>query len=299
MKIKDPAYVRKLRVIGCLFLLPAMLLILFTTVIPVVWNIYLSFGKWDGISNYEFVGLENYMKVFSTRVAKLAIKNSCIIAVVATGISMILGLAMSLMIFRVSKLEGAIFRFLFYGPVMLPMTVVGLLFTFILSADTGLLNNILRALGLGSLTHAWLATETLVVVSIGAVQGWRTAGSIMMLTYTAMVALPNDIFEEAKLEGASYWQEIRYIIMPLIRPTFIMAFSLMSMWSFKTYDIVTAMTGGGPGDLSTVAPLYIIEQSFRAGKFGFAAAVSVVFAFIILIIIAAIRKGLQGESYEF
>lgn len=285
--------------IGCLFLLPAAILILFTTVIPVLWNIFLSFGKWDGISSYEFVGLENYVKIFSTRVAKLAIKNSCIIAVVATSISMVLGLAMSLMIYRVSKMEGAIYRFLFYGPVMLPMTVVGLLFTFILSADTGLLNNILRVLGLESLTHAWLATETMVVVCIGVVQGWRSAGSIMMLTYTAMVALPEDIFEEAKLEGATYWQEVKCIIMPLIRPTFIMAFSLMSMWSFKTYDIVVSMTEGGPGDLSMVAPLYIIEQTFRAGKFGFAASISVLFAIIIMLIIAAIRKGLKGESYEF
>lgn len=299
MKSKNPAYIRKLRIIGFFFLLPAAILILFTTVIPVIWNIYLSFGKWDGISSYEFIGLENYTKIFSTRVAKLAIKNSCIIAVVATAISMLLGLAMSLMIYRVSKIEGSIFRFLFYGPVMLPMTVVGLLFTFILSADTGLLNSVLRAIGLGSLAKAWLATETLVVVCIGVVQGWRTAGSIMMLTYTAMVALPEDIFEEARLEGATYWQEITQIIMPLIRPTLIMSFSLMSMWSFKTFDIVTAMTEGGPGDLSTVAPLYIIEQSFRAGKFGFGAAVSVVFAAIIMVIIAAIRKGLKGESYEF
>lgn len=298
MKSKDPAYVKRLRLIGYLFLLPAGVMILFTTVIPFVWNLYLSFGKWDGITSYKFVGLENYLKIFDTRGAVNAIKNSVIVAVVATGVSMVLGLAMSLMLFRVSKIESAVYRFLFYGPTMLPMTVVGLLFTFVLSADMGLLNNVLRAIGLDGLTHSWLATKTLVLVCIGVVQGWRSAGAIMMLTYTAIIALPSDIFEEAKLEGATYWQEVKYIIMPLIRPTFVMAFSLMSMWSFKTYDMVSSMTGGGPGDLSMVAPMYILEQSFRAGNFGFASAVSVVFAIIIMVIIMAIRKGLRGESYE-
>lgn len=299
MTSKKPAYVRKLRLIGFLFLLPAAILILFTTVIPFVWNIYLSFGKWDGVSAWKFTGLENYTKIFRTRGAVAAIKNSVIVALIATGVSMLLGLAMSLMIFRVSKVEGTIFRFLFYGPTMLPMTVVGLLFTFVLSADMGLLNNVLRAAGLGSLAHSWLATPGLVVICIGMVQGWRSAGAIMMLTYTAMIALPEDIFEEARLEGASYRQEVWYIIMPLIRPTFILAFSMMSMWSFKTYDIVTAMTGGGPGDLSMVAPMYILQQSFRAGDFGFASAISIVFGMLIMVIIAAIRYGLRGETYEF
>lgn len=299
MKTKNPAYIRKLRTIGFLFLLPAAVLILFTTVIPVIWNIYISFGKWNGVGAYQFIGLDNYTKIFRTRQAVLAIKNSVIIAVVATLVSMVLGLAITLLIYRISRIESAICRFIFYGPVMLPMTVVGLLFTFILASDVGLLNNFLRAVGLGSLAKAWLATDVLVVVSIGVVQGWRSAGSIMMLTYTAVIALPEDLFEESKMEGASYWQEIRMIIFPLVRQTIVLSFSMMSMWSFKTYDIVVAMTDGGPGDLSLTAPLYILQESFQNSKFGFASAVSVVFAFIIMVIIGTIRRGLRGESYEF
>ena len=299
MRTQSPAYVRKLRIIGFFFLLPAGIMILFTTVIPFVWNIYLSFGKWNGVGAYKFIGIDNYTKIFHTRQAVLAVKNSVIVAVVATLVSMALGLLMALLIYRISRIESAICRFIFYGPVMLPMTVVGLLFTFILASDVGLLNSFLRAVGLGSLAKSWLATDVLVVVSIGAVQGWRSAGSIMMLTYTAIIALPEDLFEESKLEGATYWQEIRMIIFPLVRQTIVLSFSMMSMWSFKTYDIVVAMTDGGPGDLSLTAPLYILRETFQNSKFGFAAAVSVVFAFIIMIIIAAIRRGLRGESYEF
>lgn len=298
MLAKQPAYVRKLRMIGFLFLLPAGILIIFTTVIPFIWNIWASFGEYNGIA-YDFVGIENYKEIFDSRVTILAIKNSVIIAITGTVVAMLLGMAMALMIYRVSKIEGSIFRFLFYSPAMLPMTVVGLLFTFILSSDQGLLNNILRAIGLGSLAQSWLATKTLVVVCIGVVQGWRFSGTIMMMTYTAIIALPEDLFEESKLEGATYWQEVRHIILPLVKPTVVLSFSMMCMWAFKTYDIVAVMTNGGPGDLSTTVPLYIMQQAFQSGEMGYAAAISIVFAILIMVIISAIRFGLRSEKHEF
>lgn len=293
------AYIRKLRMVGIMFMIPAGILILFTTVIPFIWNVYISFGDYNGVSPYKFTGVDNYIKIFNSRVAMQAIKNSVIVAVTGTLAAMLLGMLMALLIYRVSKIEGTIFRFLFYSPAMLPMTVVGLLFTFILSSDAGMLNHILQAIGLGSLAKSWLATKTLVVVCIGAVQGWRTAGTIMIMVYTAIIALPNDMFEEAKLEGATYWQEVRYIIMPLVKPTLVLTFSMMSMWAFKTYDIVAIMTDGGPGDLSITAPLYIVQQSFRSGKLGYASAISIIFAALIMAIISAIRFGLRREIHEF
>lgn len=296
---KNAAYVRKLRFIGILFMLAAGILMLFTTIIPLIWNVYISFGKYDGVTKYKFIGFDNYVRIFSSRPAMLAIRNSVIVAITGTVVAMVLGILMALMIYRVTKIEGAVFRFLFYSPTMLPMTVVGLLFTLVLASDEGLLNNILRAIGLGGFAHPWLATKTLVVVCIGAVQGWRCAGTIMMLIFTAIIALPNDIFEESRLEGASYWQEIRLIILPLVRPTLVLAFSMMSMWAFKTYDIVAVMTKGGPGDLSMTAPLYIIQQVFRSGKMGYASAIGIVFAVLIMAIITIIRVGLRSEAHEF
>lgn len=295
----NSAYIKRLRLIGFIFMLPAGILMLFTTVIPFLWNVLISFGDYNGISSFTFIGIDNYTKIFSSRVAMQSIKNSVIVAVTGTLVAMGLGILMALMIYRVSKIEGTIFRFLFYSPAMLPMTVVGLLFTFILSSDAGMLNNVLRAIGLGSLAKSWLATKTLVVVCIGAVQGWRTAGTIMMMMYTAIMALPRDLFEEAKLEGATYWQEVRLIIMPLVKPTLILTFSMMSMWAFKTYDIVAIMTDGGPGDLSITAPLYIVQQTFRSGNLGYAAAISIVYGALIMLIISAIRFGLRRESHEY
>ena len=206
---------------------------------------------------------------------------------------------MSLLIYRISKVEGAIFRFIFYSPTMLPMTVVGLLFTFVFAADDGIFNNLLRIIGLEGLTHAWLSTKGIVTIVIGIVQGWRFAGTVMMLTFTALLGLPAELYEDAKLSGATYFQQVRMIMLPLIRPTIVLTLSMISMWAFKTYDIVAAMTGGGPGDLSMTAPMYIIFRAFRNNEYGYAAAVSVSFAAMIMALIGIIRRGLRGDRIEY
>lgn len=290
---------RKLRIMGIIFSAPAFIMIMLTTIVPIGWNIVLSVSNWNGNSALTFAGIENYVSVFTDKSTMKTIYHSITISMIATLVAMILGIALALMIYKVSKLEGAFFRFVFYSPAMLPMTVIGLLFTFILATDEGLVNNFLRLIGLSAWTQPWLAKKGLILVVLGIVQGWRSSGTIMMLVFTAILGLPSSLFESAKLDGATYFEEVRYIILPLVRPTIILSLSMMVMWAFKTYDIVWAMTAGGPGDLSKTAPIRIIEQAFTYNKYGYASALSIVFAVIIIVLIIAIRKGFKGDSYEY
>lgn len=290
---------RKLQLIGGLFSLPALAMVMFATIIPVVWNIVLSFNEWNGVTDMQFTGFSNYKALFADAASMKAIGYSLVIALIATVVSMAFGIITSLLIYKVTRVEGAIYRFVFYSPVMLPLSVVGLLFTLVLATDEGLLNNMLAAIGLGNLQQAWLAQKGLVLVVIGIVQGWRSSGTVMMLVYTGLIGLPTDLFESSKLDGATYKQEIRYIILPLLRPTIQLALSMCVMSAFKTYDIVFAMTGGGPGDISKTAPLKIIEQAFMFNKYGLASANSVFYALIVVIILFILRKGIGGEKYEY
>lgn len=290
---------RKLQLIGGLFSLPALAMVMFATIIPVVWNIVLSFNEWNGVTDMQFTGFSNYKVLFADAASMKAIGYSLVIALIATVVSMAFGIITSLLIYKVTRVEGAIYRFVFYSPVMLPLSVVGLLFTLVLATDEGLLNNMLAAIGLGNLQQAWLAQKGLVLVVIGIVQGWRSSGTVMMLVYTGLIGLPTDLFESSKLDGATYKQEIRYIILPLLRPTIQLALSMCVMSAFKTYDIVFAMTGGGPGDISKTAPLKIIEQAFMFNKYGLASANSVFYALIVVIILFILRKGIGGEKYEY
>ena len=290
---------RKLQLIGGLFSLPALAMVMFATIIPVVWNIVLSFNEWNGVTDMQFTGFSNYKALFADAASMKAIGYSLVIALIATVVSMAFGIITSLLIYKVTRVEGAIYRFVFYSPVMLPLSVVGLLFTLVLATDEGLLNNMLAAIGLGNLQQAWLAQKGLVLVVICIVQGWRSSGTVMMLVYTGLIGLPTDLFESSKLDGATYKQEIRYIILPLLRPTIQLALSMCVMSAFKTYDIVFAMTGGGPGDISKTAPLKIIEQAFMFNKYGLASANSVFYALIVVIILFILRKGIGGEKYEY
>ena len=290
---------RKLQLIGGLFSLPALAMVMFATIIPVVWNIVLSFNEWNGVTDMQFTGFSNYKALFADAASMKAIGYSLVIALIATVVSMAFGIITSLLIYKVTRVEGAIYRFVFYSPVMLPLSVVGLLFTLVLATDEGLLNNMLAAIGLGNLQQAWLAQKGLVLVVIGIVQGWRSSGTVMMLVYTGLIGLPTDLFESSKLDGATYKREIRYIILPLLRPTIQLALSMCVMSAFKTYDIVFAMTGGGPGDISKTAPLKIIEQAFMFNKYGLASANSVFYALIVVIILFILRKGIGGEKYEY
>ena len=159
---KSNAITRKLRFFGCLFILPATIMVLLTTIIPVGWNIVLSFCEWNGNSDIKFVGITNYISVFTDNATIKTIGHSLAISVVAAAVAMILGISLALMIYKVNKREGAFYRFVFYSPGMLPMTVVGLLFTFVLATDQGLVNNLLEAVGLGALAQPWLAKKGLI-----------------------------------------------------------------------------------------------------------------------------------------
>lgn len=290
---------KKIVLAGCLFMLPAFLVIVFTIVIPLIWNVVLSFHSWNGNGPMEFIGIENYIQVFTSRDTREAILHSVFIGIVSTAVAVALGLLFALCIYRLGRREGTVCRFVLFSPSMMPMTVIGLLFVFILAPDKGLLNAVLGATGLESLQHGWLSESGTVLWCISLIQGWRFSGTIMMLCFTAMLGIPESLFESAKLDGARYFDEVRMIILPLIKPTVKLALSMMLLWSFKTYDMVWTMTKGGPGDLSMTAPIKMISTAFSFNKFGLASAIGMVLTIVVSICIIFGRRLAKGETYEY
>lgn len=284
--------------IGFLFMLPSIVMILITLVIPVVWNFMLSFYEWNGNSDMVFRGLGNYIDIFKTESTLITLWRSIFVALVSTVIAMMLGILYALIIYRIGKKAGAVYRFIFFSPTMMPMTVIGLLFTFILASDSGVFNAVLELIGLGKLQHAWLAEPNLVLWVIAVIQGWLKSGMIMMMIFAAIISVPNSLLESSRLEGAGYFAQIRTIILPLIKPTIQMVLSMMMMWGFKTYDMVYTMTKGGPGEFSYTAPLKMMQQGFTFNDYGNAAALGVLLTLVVSVFILFARKLLEGEVYE-
>lgn len=291
---------RKITMAGFLFMFPAFLIILVTIIIPLVWNAYLSFCEWNGGGSARFIGLQNYIQAFQTKATRDAVLHSIFIGIVSTLVSVFLGIAFALALYRIKGKLSGVARVIFYSPTMIPMTVLGLLFTFIFAAsDKGLLNALLGAMGLGDLQHAWLSEPHIVLWVIALIQGWRYSGTIMMLSYTAMLNIPASLFESAELEGCGYIQKSRYIILPLIKQTIRLALSMTLVWAFKTYDLVWTMTQGGPANMSMTAPIMMIKTGFSYNQYGYAAAIGIICTVLIGICIIIGRSALRGESYEY
>jgi len=288
----------KQRLLAIALLIPAAIFITFTMFIPIFWNIVLSFADWSPLSGLHLVGLDNYSKLFQDSVTLKGFGYSIFIAVISSMIAILTGLLLALMVYKMSNKEGAVFRLIFFTPSMMPFIIIGLIFSFILSPD-GLVNQFFRLIGLGSLEQAWLAKPGLVLWTVAVVSGWKGAGSVMMLLYTAIITIPASMFEAARLEGANYFRQIQMIILPLIKPTIGMVSMLVIIGSFKAYDIVFTMTKGGPGDYSKIVPLQMLDVAFSFNEFGYAAAIGVLFTILVAIIIFISQKFTKGDVYEY
>lgn len=291
--------IRKQTWIGIAFLLPATLFIIIFMIIPLIGNFGLSFFEWNGNGAPKFVGMDNFTALMSTKAVTESIKKTMFISLISTIVGMGLGIIYALFLYRLRRKEQTIFRFLFFSPAMLPLSVVGILFIFVFSNDSGVLNQLLGAIGLESLQRAWLGDPKLSLWVIAIIQGWRQSGVIMILTTTAILALPQSLFENGKLEGTTYWKDVRYIILPLIKSSLNLLLSMMLMAGFKTYDMVYAMTKGGPGELTYTVPMKIIQLGFSNNRYGQAAALGTILTVIATVLILAARYAMRGETYEY
>lgn len=294
MKIK----LRRFQWTGVLFLLPTIAFILIFNAIPFVWNLVLSFQKWDGFSAPEFIGIENYVKSLGDPLVLKGLSNSVLYAVASTTGGVILGLFFATLIFRLASKEGSFFRLVLYSPAMIPTAVVGIMFVFLLS-QKGLLNSFLQSIGLESLTRVWLQDSATAMACIIMVAIWKSAGSVMILTFAAMQTIPLSLYESSDLEGAGYIRQMMFITYPLIKPMILLATINTLGTQYKSYDLIYTMTRGGPGNLTTTVPIVMTKTAFAFGKFGNAASIGAIFTVVVALSILLIRFVLRGENYEY
>ncbi len=288
------------RTLGIIFLLPSILLIAFSNVIPFVWNLILSFQKWDGFAEPKWIGFDNFIHAFSDRIFLSSIVNSIILGIGSTCISVLLGVILALCVFRLNSKEGAVYRLILFMPYMLPMSVIGLMFIFMLNFQYGIVNQFLTFIGLGFLKRAWLSDQNTVMWTLTIIRGLKSLGLPLMLCIAAMQAIPLSLFESANLDGATTLKTYTKIVLPLMKPTIIMSFILTLMSSFKVYDIVKIMSNGGPGRASYVVPMYMMDNAFKYDKFGYASSMGTIFTIIVLTIVILSQKILKGdEQYEY
>jgi raffinose/stachyose/melibiose transport system permease protein len=289
----------KTSITGIVFLIPALIFMVYAVFTPFVWNFILSFQEWDGFLNKKWVLFENYITALKDQLVLKSLYNSVFLAVSITAGSVILGVTAAVFLYKVSKREGPIYRLILFIPVMMPMAVIGLLFTFIYNPTMGIINNFFNLIGLDSFSNAWLEDKRTVMICIAIVGIYRMTGLTMILCYASMQMLPVSLFESCKLDGAGYMRQVFHIILPLIKPIIQLATVYTLATNFKTYDLVFILTGGGPGDTSKTIPINMIETAFNYSKFGYAAAMGVLLTIVVVFVIFIVNKLLGGETYEY
>lgn len=269
------------------FLLPATLVFTLFFITPAVLGLWLSLTDATVLTQkVNFVGLAQYQLLFGEEREKFlqALTNNLLFAVLDTIAKTGLGVALAFLLNRAWR-GRTVVRAIVYLPIMFSTIVIGILFTYILHSD-GLVNTALTKIGLGVLAKDWLGDFGLALYSVVGIDTWMGVGWTVVLVLAALQAIPNDVIEAARLDGAEGWQLTFRIKMPFIAHAVNLALLLTFISGMKVFDIVFASTGGGPGNSTEVLATYL-QKSMSSGSLGFPAAVSVV-QFVLITILAFI-----------
>jgi ABC-type sugar transport system permease subunit len=279
---------------GWLFLAPAIALIGVFTITPFAQAILLSFQTWDGISpDTPFVGLQNYEFVFEYDAFWASMTNVAMFAVAGFFIGNGVALVMATAVNRVTR-GRTFFRTVFYLPGVLSVVVVGLIFSSLLDPNSGVLNRLLGLVGLGSLQQNWLGDPAVALPSVAAVFIWFHWGFGFLLFLAGLQDIPKELYEAADLDGARSWAKFRYITWPQLAPVTTIVSLLTLLAALQIFGTVQVLTNGGPGYHTMVPTLLIYDEAFTNYRYGSAAAMSVLFGGV-LVILSVIQLGVSAR----
>lgn len=260
----------------------------------------MSFTDWNAISpDFSFVGLKNYSDVFHNQDYWNAIKVNLIFAVISTAIQTILGFLLAFMVYYLKSGWQKFYKVALYLPVILPASVIAVMWRFLLNYDSGLINSILRGVGLDFLAHAWIGEKSTALGTIIAVNTWQYIGFTMVLFYIAMVNIPKDVLESAAVDGATKKDLFFYFFLPLTAGTTETNVVLSISGGMKSFALFYMLTGGGPGTATTVVAMLIYNAAFVNFKFSRALAMSSILFVIILAMVVLSRKIGRKYNYEY
>lgn len=277
-------------------------LIIYTVlfVIPSIIGIGYSFTDWSAYTDkLKFVGLDNFKVILSADENYLKIiKNTLGFTFITTILKNILGLGLAVLLTKYIKVRN-FHRGVMFMPSVLSTLILGMIFTSILDPGNGLLNGFFRAIGLDFLAQKWLTSPKLAFGSVMGVDIWRGTGYIMTILIAGILSISPEYYEAAGLDGASGWQKFRYVTLPLLLPTLATTTVLNVIYGLKVFDMIYALTNGGPGKATTEVLYTAVFKKFGTGQYAIGTALSsVMFVFMVIIGFFMIRVMTRNEVQE-
>lgn len=277
---------------GLSFITPNFIGFFVLILIPVLFTFWLCFNKWDGYTPMEFVALDNFRYIFTHKIFQEAVVKTLIFTVCSVVITLLLALGLAVLINQ--KLAGiGIFRTAIFFPYVASVVAVAAVWQMLFQKDMGLINEMLRFLGVTDVP-GWFASTKWALPGVIIVNIWKNMGYYMIIYLAALQDVPTSLVEAGMIDGASAWQRFWKIKWPLLGNATFFVVMMLTINSFKSFDLIYALTEGGPGTATTLLSQYIYNQSFVSWDYGRASAAAMVL-FAIVAVITLIQFRLEKK----
>ncbi|WP_250004188.1 carbohydrate ABC transporter permease [Actinoplanes sp. M2I2] len=275
------------------FYLPAAIVYAVLFLVPTVTSFYFSLTRWS-IFDSQFIGFDNYVTFFREPALVSGLWHTVVYAVVTSGLKVVLGLGLAVLL--TSQIVGrGYLRSVVFFPVLVSTIGVGLTFTILLDPEEGLINESLALIGIQG--PGWLTDPSYALMSVALVDVWKGVGLATLIYIAGIVSIPQEYFEAARVDGATAWQNFVKIVLPLARPATFTVILLSLIGGLRSFDLIWAMTRGGPGFTSDVIASVIYKQ-YQAGFYGLSTAGNVVLFLLVTAIIFPLSRYLNSKEVD-
>ncbi len=281
------------------FAVPPFGFLLLFVLWPTLYLAYLSLFKWDGLGAMQFIGLANYLRILNDDRFLLSLQHNAVWSIGALTIPPLLGLALAILLTRTRAPGRGIFQVIYFLPQMISSAIVAVIWRWIYYPNGGTANAILQAIGLGQSQPQWLADTNLALPAVFIAYCWVANGFSMLIFQAAIHSIDESLFEAARIDGANFWDELRFILLPSIRQALVTVLIVTAIWSFQIFDLIYLTTHGGPGDATYVLSIGIYDNMFASRRVGVGAAVAMVLLLIVMMLASImVMRTNRGKSHE-
>lgn len=278
---------------GLLFVLPMLVLFLMFRAFPTLGAIGLSFTNYKLSGKFDVVGAKNYVDFFTTEVARNALGTTLLYALIYVPLMLIVALGIAVLLNQIVWGSG-VFRSAMFLPYVTSFVLAGIIWTWLLALD-GPLNALVTAVGQAPIPFL-SGSQPLILTSIASASVWHGYGYSMLILLAGLKTIPADLYESARIDGASAWRQFLNITLPLLRPSLFFVLVIETIAAFQVFDTAYVMTGGGPARASYTLVYYLYDSAFKFFNFGFAAAIGVILFLIVLALSLVQRLVLDRED---
>ena len=279
--------------------LPGLAIMVFSMVVPLGFSFYLSLTNSAGFGEYRHVGLENYLDILGNNpVFWRSLWNTLLLMLATVFVQNPVAFALAAVLAHVSQKLSRVLRTLYFVPAVLSLLIVAKLWVNLFNPTYGMVNKLLRAVGLGSLAVSWLSNPHTAIWAVIWIVLWQGFGWALLFYYAGLMTVPRELEEAARVDGASWFQTYVHVVIPYLYPAIAAVIVIDVISSMRQMDLIFFSTGGGPGTLTQVVTVYLYQKAFASGEYGYGNAISVLFVLIAVGLTLLVQRFLRTAPDE-